>query len=558
MPPEATPPPAAAPRDRGSALRPLPGTSLATPSGLSLDRYRERLRDTGTVRVSGHVSQVIGLYVEVDGLPGRLGEMCAIDGGSSGAIAAEIVGFKGDHTLVMPLADLRGVHVGARVTSGGTLFSVPVGTGLLGRVVNGLGEPIDGRGPLVAETWRAPLAQATPHVLERRRIEQPLATGVRAIDGLLTCGKGQRIGIFAGSGVGKSTVLGMIARNTTADANVIALIGERGREVREFIERDLGPEGLERSVVVVSTSDEPALLRMKAAWVATTIAEDLRARRMDVTLLMDSVTRFAMAQREIGLAIGEPPAVKGYTPSVFAQLARLLERTGTSDEGTITGIYTVLVESDDLTEPVTDTVRGTLDGHIVLTRDLATRNHWPAIDILQSTSRVMGAVVTPQHAEAAARLRELLATYEASRDLVAIGAYQAGSDRRLDDALRHLPAIEQFLRQRPTEHAPFAETVGFLGAAVSEGPDDALEPGAAGLPTAERRTDDGVPWIDGGAVADDGPGAAPWAAVSGAGAMDGPTGEGAPDYGALEQGALEQGGLAQGALAQGPAPQGAP
>ena len=436
-----------------------------SPLPIALGRYRALLEVVAPIRVRGRVSQVVGLYVEVEGIPGRLGEMCEIERSGQAPIEAEIVGFREDRTLLMPLGDLRGVQVGASVIARGGLFAVPVGRALLGRVVDGLGRPLDGRGPLAAN-FRQPMSGAAPHVLERPTIEQPLSTGVRAIDGLLTCGKGQRVGIFAGSGVGKSTVLAMIARHTAADVNVIALIGERGREVREFIDRDLGPEGLARSVVVVSTSEEPALLRMRAAWVATTIAEEFRATGLDVTLLMDSVTRFAMAQREIGLAIGEPPAVKGYTPSVFSQLSRLLERAGTSDSGTITGFYTVLVESDDLTEPVTDAVRGTLDGHIVLTRELATQNHWPAIDVLQSISRVMNSIVPESHRADAARLRELLSTYERSRDLVSIGAYQAGSDPKLDEALRHLPAIERFLRQRPEELEHLDHIVEQLHAAV--------------------------------------------------------------------------------------------
>ena len=434
-----------------------------------LERYHSRLRRGRLVdpRRRAPSREVVGLYVEVEGIPGRLGEVCAIARQDAPPVEAEVVGFREGRTLVMPLGDLRGLQAGAAVTSRGALFAVPVGRPLLGRVVDGLGRPIDDAGPISA-SYRQPMAGASPHVLQRRRIEAPLATGVRAIDGLLTCGKGQRIGLFAGSGVGKSTALGMISRYDSADANVIALIGERGREVREFIERDLGEEGLARSVVVVSTSDEPALLRMRAAWTATTIAEELREQGLDVTLLMDSVTRFAMALREIGLAIGEPPAVKGYTPSVFAQLSRLLERAGTSDQGTITGFYTVLVESDDMTEPVTDAVRATLDGHIVLTRELAEQNHYPAIDVLQSVSRVMPSITADEHQQAAARLRELLARYRRSRDLVTIGAYEPGSDALLDEALDRLPAIEAFLRQSPDDAGSLAETVEALHAAVRQ------------------------------------------------------------------------------------------
>jgi flagellum-specific ATP synthase/type III secretion protein N (ATPase) len=431
-----------------------------------LRRYEARLRAASPIVVRGQVREVIGLLVEIEGISGRLGELCAIERAGEEAILAEIVGFRGERTLAMPLGELRGVQSGAHVNSRGALTMVPVGPGVLGRVLDGLGRPIDGRGPLTADFVR-PGAGSSPHVLERRRIEQPLTTGIRALDGLLTCGLGQRIGIFAGSGVGKSTVLGMIARRASSDVAVIALIGERGREVREFIEHDLGPEGLARSVVVVSTSDEPAPLRLNAAWVATTIAEQFRSDGQDVTLLMDSVTRFAMARREIGLALGEPPAMKGYTPSVFSQLSRLLERAGTADKGSITAFYTVLVESDDLNEPIADTVRGTLDGHVVLSRDLAAQNHYPAIDVAASVSRVMPAVASAEHLEYAARLRELLARYERSRDLVQIGAYETGTDLALDEALVRLPAIEAFLRQRPDEFDDLDHTIARLAEVVA-------------------------------------------------------------------------------------------
>jgi flagellum-specific ATP synthase len=427
---------------------------------IDLARYRDVVSMLHPMRVRGRVSQVVGLLAEVEGIPGRLGEVCTIDRLGGAPIQAEIVGFKNERTLVMPLGDLRGVQAGARVQSHGGLLNVPVGDEVLGRVLAG-----HGRGQ-VAAALRPPRAGGSPHALERRMIEDALSTGVRAIDGLLTCGLGQRIGIFAGSGVGKSTLLAMIARHASTDVNVIALIGERGREVREFIERDLGPDGLARSVVVVSTSDEPAPMRLNAAWVATTIAEEFRARGLHVTLMMDSVTRFAMAQREIGLALGEPPTMKGYTPSVFSQLSRLLERAGTAERGTITAFYTVLVESDDLTEPVTDTARATLDGHIVLSRQLATQNHYPAIDVLASVSRVMPAITTPEHRATAARLRELLARFERSRDLVQIGAYERGTDAALDEALEHLPAIEAFLRQTPEEFDDLEGTIHRLRAAV--------------------------------------------------------------------------------------------
>jgi len=438
---------------------------MSPTQGPDLRRYRALVEATSTMRIEGRVREVTGLLAEVEGIPGRLGEMCRIEPDGAPSIDAEVVGFRAGRALVMPLGDLRGVQAGARVVAQGGLLTVPVGREVLGRVLDGLGRPIDGRGPVRA-AHRQPRAGGSPHVLQRRTISEPLSTGVRAIDGLLTCGLGQRIGIFAGSGVGKSTVLSMIARNASTDVNVIALIGERGREVREFIDHNLGPEGLARSVVVVSTSDEPAPLRLNAAWVATTMAEEFRSEGLNVTLMMDSVTRFAMAQREIGLALGEPPAMKGYTPSVFAQMARLLERAGTGEAGTITAFYTVLVESDDLSEPVTDTVRGTLDGHIVLSRELAAQNHYPAIDVLQSVSRVMPSITTTEHRDDAAHLRELLARYQRSRDLVTIGAYQRGTDVALDEALLRLPAIEAFLRQRPAEPSRLPDTIRELAASI--------------------------------------------------------------------------------------------
>ena len=429
-------------------------------------RYHARLAALSPIVARGQVREVIGLLVEIEGISGRLGELCEIHRPNEEPVLAEIVGFRSERTLAMPLGELRGVQSGAMVTSRGRLSMVPVGDGVLGRVLDGLGRPIDGLGPITAD-YVSPGSGTSPHVLERRRISEPLTTGIRAIDGLLTCGMGQRMGIFAGSGVGKSTVLAMIARHASSDVNVIALIGERGREVREFIEQDLGSMGLERSVVVVSTSDDPAPLRLNAAWVATAIAEQFRAAGLNVTLLMDSVTRFAMAQREIGLALGEPPALKGYTPSVFSQLSRLLERSGTADEGSITAFYTVLVESDDLNEPITDTVRGTLDGHVVLSRELAAQNHYPAIDVANSVSRVMRGIVDGPHQTDAAHLRELLARYERARDLVQIGAHQPGTDPALDEALARLPAIEAFLRQSPEEWDSLPSTVEQLHGAVA-------------------------------------------------------------------------------------------
>ncbi|NOZ06840.1 MAG: FliI/YscN family ATPase [Chloroflexi bacterium] len=432
---------------------------MSTQTALDLTKYKNVLRDLRPIRCQGRVEQVIGLTVEAAGLNAQMAELCHIHPNSGRpSVAAEVVGFRHDRTLLMPLADMQGVQPGTQVTATGGEFTVPVGNGLLGRILDGLGRPIDGKGPLVFEARRTAVS-AAPHPLQRTPIQEPLVTGIRAIDGLLTTGKGQRMGIFAGSGVGKSTLMGMIARRACSDVNVIALIGERGREVQEFVQHDLGQEGLERSVVIVSTSDQPALARLKGAWVATTIAEFFRDQGLDVTFLMDSVTRFAMAQREVGLAVGEPPASKGYTPSVFSILPKLLERTGTSDKGTITGFYTVLVEGDDLTEPVTDAVRSILDGHIVLTRELAAENHYPAIDVLGSVSRVMPAITEDAHRAAAARMREVLATHRKARDIINIGAYAAGSSAQIDHAIAVMPKVLPFLRQPPDSYTPFEETV---------------------------------------------------------------------------------------------------
>jgi FliI/YscN family ATPase len=360
--------------------------------------------------------------------------------------------------LLMPLGSMEGIQPDSTVRSVSPAFKVPVGKSLVGRVLDGLGEPIDSKGPLKMINM-VPTNQTPPHPLQRSAIEEPLITGVRVIDGMLTCGKGQRMGIFAGSGVGKSTLLGSIARNSESDISVIALIGERGREVREFLERDLGPEGLARSVIIVSTSDQPALMRLKAASVAMTIAEHFRDSGMNVMFMMDSVTRYAMAQREIGLSIGEPPASKGYTPSVFAMLPRLLERAGKGEVGSITGFFTVLVEGDDFNEPICDAVRGILDGHIILSRALAARNHYPAIDVLNSVSRVMPALTTKEHMQLAAFARRNLAVFEKVRDLVNIGAYVKGSDPEVDTALLVLPILTRFLQQDRSDVSAFESTL---------------------------------------------------------------------------------------------------
>ena len=410
------------------------------------------------VKINGRVAQVVGLVAESQGPDVRVGDLCRIcfrDG--SHGLDAEVVGFRDDRVLLMPLGDLREVGPGCDVISTNHPLEVGVGEALLGRILDGLGEPMDDRGPLAATDFY-PLYAEPPHPLRRQMVERPLSVGVRVVDGMLTLGTGQRIGIFAGSGVGKSTLLGMMARYTTADVNVISLVGERGREVREFIERDLGPEGLARSVLIIATSDQPPLIRLKAALTATAVAEYFRDQGRNVLLMMDSVTRVARAQREIGLAIGEPPATRGYTPSVFEMLPRLLERAGAGERGSITGIYTVLVEGDDMNEPVADTVRGVLDGHIVLSRKIASRNFYPAVSVLESVSRVMPAIVSPEHLAAAGRIRDLLATYAESEDLINIGAYKAGSNARVDWALSHLDSVRGFLEQRVDESSSFEET----------------------------------------------------------------------------------------------------
>jgi flagellum-specific ATP synthase len=398
----------------------------------------------------------------------RIGDLCYLSAGPGQArVPAEVVGFRGDRLLLMPLGSMDGIGPGSLVQPTFQPHRVRAHSQLLGRVVNGMGQPIDGGEPIVEGDW-LPLTASPPGPLERRRISEPLGTGVRAIDGLITCGKGQRVGIMSGSGVGKSKLMGMIARNTTADINVIALIGERGREVRDFIEDDLGPEGLARSVVVVATSDEPALLRIKGAFAATAIAEWFRGQGADVLLLMDSVTRFAMAQREVGLAVGEPPTTRGYPPSVYALLPRLLERAGTSPEGSITGLYTVLVEADDLNDPVGDAVRSILDGHIALSRGLASRGHFPAIDVLESISRVMIDVTSAEHRALATEFRRVLATYRDAEDLVNIGAYAEGSNPAIDRALRLMPKMRTFLQQQLDESSDIAEIPALLERAVRD------------------------------------------------------------------------------------------
>ncbi|MDH5669796.1 MAG: FliI/YscN family ATPase [Nitrospira sp.] len=410
--------------------------------------------------VSGRVVQAVGIVIEGYGPVTTVGELCAIsreDGGEP--VAAEVVGFRGDRILLMPLGDMRGIGPGSLITMTGRVASIPVGTGLLGRIVDGLGRPLDEKGP-VAATERYPLHASPLNPLQRARIRTPLDLGIRAINGFLTCGQGQKMGIFSGAGVGKSVLLGMISRYTKADVNVIALIGERGREVKEFLERDLGPAALQHSVVVVATSDQAPLVRLRAALVATTIAEYFRDAGKHVLLLMDSLTRLAYSQREVGLAIGEPPTTKGYTPSVFAMLPKILERVGTGPgEGTITGLYTVLVDGDDLNDPVADSVRSILDGHIVLSRALAAQNHFPAIDLLQSTSRVMRDIIGREHSDAARAVLELIARYRQSEDLILLGAYKQGMNSTLDRAVQAQDAINTYVRQEVEQPASLAVSV---------------------------------------------------------------------------------------------------
>jgi flagellum-specific ATP synthase len=409
-------------------------------------RATDALADADLARRRGRVSDLIGLIIEASGVEAEIGEVCMVgDDRKQGAVATEVVGFRGGRTLLMPLGELHGIGPGTTVRPTGAPFRVACGEALLGRVIDGLGAPLDGQEPPVASCWRSTTA-APPDALTRPRIVDQVGLGVRALDALVPCGLGQRLGIFAGSGVGKSSLMGMVARSPMAEINVIALVGERGREVREFIERDLG-DALANSVVVVATSDQPALVRIRAAFTATTIAEYFRDQGAQVMLTMDSVTRFAMAQREVGLAIGEPPATRGYTPSVFALLPRLLERAGTSPGGSITGLYTVLVDGDDMNEPIADAVRSILDGHIVLTRALAHSGHYPAVDVLQSVSRLTGEVVSPEIRSAGQQLRAALAAYHEKEDLIAIGAYQSGNDPLLDRTIALRPRIDAFLRQ---------------------------------------------------------------------------------------------------------------
>lgn len=417
--------------------------------------------DKNYVKELGRVKKVVGLTMESFGPDVVLDDVCKVTSTDHKIeTRAEVIGFKDDYVLLMPYEEIGGIGVGSLVENLGEKFSVRVGDELLGKKLNGLGEPMDGEPIKTLDTY--PAEAAPPDPLKREMIKETLTLGVKAVDGLLTIGKGQRIGIFAGSGVGKSTLLGMFARNTRADINVIALIGERGREVREFIERDLGEEGIKRSVVVIATSDKPALARKKAAKTATAIAEYFRDQGKDVLLMMDSLTRFSMAQREIGLAAGEPPVSRGYPPSVYSEMPKLLERAGKGAVGSITGLYTVLVDGDDFNEPITDTARGILDGHIVLSRKIAAKGHYPAIDVLSSISRVMSSIVTKEQKKLAADLKMILATYTESEDLINIGAYKAGANKNIDYAIEKIDAVNSFLCQGTDEKFTFEQTLAEL------------------------------------------------------------------------------------------------
>lgn len=435
---------------------------------VNLKKHIMRASKAKPIHIYGKVSQVIGLIIHAVGISASIGDICIINSSNGQKVMTEVVGFNSEETLLMPFGELYGIKPGDWVMPTNKPLYIRVGDGLLGRTIDALGNPLDeaeiseGKGKELPDcTDLYPVRNSPPDPFRRKRIKEPLSTGIRAIDGLLTCGKGQRIGIFAGSGVGKSVLLGMIARYTSADVNVIALIGERGREVRDFIEKDL-KEGLARSVVVVATSDQPSLLRALGPYTACTIAEYFRDKGKDVLLMMDSITRYAMAEREIGLSIGEPPTTKGYTPSVFAKLPKLLERAGPIDKGTITGIYTVLVESDDMNDPIADAVRSILDGHIVLLRDLAMRNHYPSISITQSVSRLMTEVISSEHKAAAGKVKETIAIYEDAKDLIDIGAYNMGSNPKIDFAIQHIDEINAYLRQDVEERSNFQEAVSRL------------------------------------------------------------------------------------------------
>lgn len=429
---------------------------------ITFEKYEELIANTNPIRQVGKVLEIIGLIIEADGPQASIGDLCHIYNDiNAQPVFAEVVGFREKRILLMPLGSMDGLKPGATVVSTGEPMKIKVGSQLVGRVLDGLGNPIDNLGELnVQELYSTQGKLINP--MARELIRQPLSLGIKAIDGFCTLGKGQRMGVFAGSGVGKSVTLSMIAKNTSADLNVLALIGERGREVREFIDATLGPEGMQRSVVVVATSEQPSLVKIKAAFVAMSIAEYFRDNGKDVLFMLDSVTRIAMAQREVGLAVGEPPATRGYTPSVFALMPKFLERAGSNEKGSITGLYTVLVEGDDFNEPISDTARSILDGHVTLSRELAHRNHYPAIDVLQSISRVMNDVVSKEQKEAAATVRTLLATYKKNEDIINIGAYVKGSDKNIDNSIHFIDEVNEFLKQRIDEKSSLEETISKL------------------------------------------------------------------------------------------------
>ncbi len=443
-------------------------TTTFTQAALSpLVSALERVKHAQSAETRGRVVQLIGLVIESEGPLASVGEVCWIESARHDSSAlAEVVGFRNHHLLLMPLGEIHGIHPGSEVIATGAPLRMPVSDDLRGRVIDGLGNPIDGLGPIRGQ-HRVQLNVLPPHPLKRQRIHEVFRTAIKAIDAFTPCGRGQRLGIFAGSGVGKSTLLGMIARHAEADVNVIALIGERGREVREFLEKDLGEEGRRKSIVVVATSNEPALARVKGAFLAMSIAEYFRDQGRNVLMMMDSVTRFAMAQREIGLAIGEPPATRGYTPSVFALLPRLLERAGAGESGTMTGLFTVLVEADDMNDPVADSVRSILDGHIVLSRDLATQNQYPAIDVLESVSRLTSELLTPEQLGLTYGAREHLAVYRKNQDLINIGAYPPGSNAIIDEAIARHEPLRAFLRQGIADGSALAHTWSALASTLA-------------------------------------------------------------------------------------------
>ena len=429
-------------------------------SGINFNSYIDRVKSAPIISYEGEVVKIVGLTIEAKGVKASVGEICNIISLSGDILKAEVVGFRDGLIILMPLGEVIGIAPGCKVIANNEIFNIKCSDELLGRVIDGIGTPIDGKGNISGE--KRSIYNTPPNPMQRRRIKDIMPTGIKAIDGCNTVGKGQRIGLFAGSGVGKSTTMGMIARSAKADINVICLVGERGREVLDFLEKDLGEEGLKRSVIICSTSDKSPLIRVKGALTATTIAEYFRDKGKDVILMMDSVTRFAMAKREIGLAIGEPPAQKGYTPSVFAELPKLMERAGTSEKGSITAFYTVLVDNDNFNEPIADATRGILDGHIVLSRELAHKNHYPAIDVSSSVSRLMNEICDKEHKELAAKLRDVLAVYKEAEDLINIGAYEYGTSEKIDYAINCIDKINDFLKQSTEEVYGVDDTLTYL------------------------------------------------------------------------------------------------